>query len=50
MNLGLYYRMNHALQKYHKWGDSKINNSYPWERDIGIALINADLEKEKEAQ
>jgi hypothetical protein len=49
MNFGLYYKLNHNLQKFHQVDYKEINNMYPFERDIRIALINADLERELNA-
>jgi hypothetical protein len=46
VSLPLFYSINHSLHKHHGFSFEDINNMYPFERDINISLINADLSKE----
>jgi hypothetical protein len=48
--MGLFYRINHSLHKHHGFTFEDINNMYPFERDLNIAMINADLSQELNQQ
>ena len=40
--------MNFALQQYHKWSLTDLENMIPVERDIYVAMLIQFLEEEKQ--
>lgn len=47
MSLESYYRINFAVQQYHKWPISEIENVMPFEREIYLSLLEQHIEEEK---
>ena len=47
MDLENYYKLNFSLILYHKYSLTEIENLIPWERDIYVELLRANLEEEK---
>ncbi len=47
MDLESYYRLIFALQQFHKWQISDVENMTPIERDIYVVLLNEHIEEEK---
>jgi hypothetical protein len=43
-----HYRTNFALKHFHHWSLTELENMMPFERDIYVALLNAEIEMEKE--
>lgn len=50
MSLENYYKMNFALQQYHKWDISMIENWTPFDREIYVFLLSEHIEEEKSKQ
>lgn len=46
ISLESYYRINFAVQQYHKWPISEIENFIPWEREIYLGLLEQHIEEE----
>ena len=47
MDLENYFRLNFALIQYHKYSLTEIENMMPWERDIYVGLLQAQIEEER---
>lgn len=47
MSLESYYRINFAVQQYHKWPITEIENVMPFEREIYLSLLEQHIEEEK---
>jgi hypothetical protein len=41
-----YYKINFALMQHHKYTLSDIENMYPFERDIYLALLESYIEEQ----
>jgi hypothetical protein len=41
-----YYKINFALMQHHKYSLSDIENMYPFERDIYLALLESYIEEQ----
>lgn len=46
IDLANYYKINFAIQQYHKWPISEIENVIPWEREIYLSLLEQHIEEE----
>ena len=46
-NLKNFYSTNFALVQHHKYSLTELENMLPWERDVYIEQLRADVEKEK---
>lgn len=49
-NLNNHYRMNSALNYYHKFSFEEMNEMIPFERQIYIMLLLEKLEEEKQRE
>lgn len=47
MSLESYFKLIFALQQFHKWQISDVENMMPFERDIYVMLLNQHIEEEK---
>lgn len=50
MTLENYYKMNFALQQYHKWQIPMIEDMTPFDREIYVHLLAEHIEEEKNKQ
>lgn len=46
-NLINYYQVNFALMQHHKYSYEDIENMFPFEREVYVALLLQFLEEEK---
>ena len=42
-----YYMTNFSLMHHHKYSLTELDNLLPWEKDIYIALLVQELERER---
>lgn len=42
-----YFRTSHALHRHHGWNMDEIENRTPFDLNIYIALLDADLKEEE---
>ncbi len=47
--LAAHYKTNHEIVSTHKYSLTEIENMMPYERDLIVEMIMADLEKEENA-
>lgn len=50
MTLENYYKMNFALQQYHKWPIPMVENMTPVDREIYVHLLSEHIEEENNKQ
>lgn len=48
MNLVGYYQIIFNMKQHHNWSVEEIENMYPWEREVYVALLKQYIEEENE--
>ena len=43
-----YYQLNFAMMHHHKYSLTEIENMFPWERKIYVALLKQSVEEENQ--
>jgi hypothetical protein len=45
MSIPVYYKTNFSLMQHHKYSLADINDMYPYERDVYVALLIEHLQE-----
>lgn len=47
-NIAVYYKTIFSMVHHHKYSLSEVNDMYPFERDLFVAMISDYIEKQNE--